>query len=455
MTRRRDLVAYAVAGVAIVAFAILLAFALLRLAETEAEMRQNEGDNMLWAISRAQSAALLLDSAVSRQTSLPQTDAEVERRYNVVLSRLTLLSEGPQLRYMGELGLADEIEAAARETRALEPRILGLSFGDAETAIAIHETLAPLIEGLGRAGNQSMVRQWEATGARVDRQRAAIGQVIISIVAIIVLGIFLSLTLLRAMAERQRVGQFLSRERETAELYRGFVALVSHQFRTPLAVIDSAMQRVLRSGKAMPRSEIDRRASQVRAEIAGLTNLLDATLDVVRLEAGQVTATPAQCAINELVERVKARQLAQTPGRAIRVSIADNVPPSVTTDPVLAEQILTNLLSNAVKYSPKTEPVSVSVTAENRQIRFAVEDRGIGVPHDEQAKLFSRFFRASTAQGVPGTGVGLSTSYQLAQLLGGALEFVSHAGIGSIFTLRLPDDWAGPTVQPARARAFA
>ena len=164
--------------------------------------------------------------------------------------------------------------------RALEPRILGLSFGDAETAIAIHETLAPLIEGLGRAGNQSMVRQWEATGARVDRQRAAIGQVIISIVAIIVLGIFLSLTLLRAMAERQRVGQFLSRERETAELYRGFVALVSHQFRTPLAVIDSAMQRVLRSGKAMPRSEIDRRASQVRAEIAGLTNLLDATLDV-------------------------------------------------------------------------------------------------------------------------------------------------------------------------------
>lgn len=453
MTRRRDLAAYAVAGIAIVAFAILLAFALLRLSETEAEMRRNEGDNMLWAISRAQSAALLLDSAVSRQTSIPQADAEVERRYNVVLSRLTLLSEGPQLRYMRELGLDDEIAAVSSQTRALEPRILGLSFGDTATAIAIHETLAPLIEGLGRAGNQSMVRQWEATGARVDRQRAAIGQVIISIVAIIALGIFLSFTLLRAMAERQRAGHFLALERETADLYRGFVALVSHQFRTPLAVIDSAMQRVLRSGRSMTRAEIDLRAGQVRTEIKGLTSLLDATLDVVRLEAGQVAATPAQCDIAEIVERVKARQLTETPSRSIRVSIADEVPPYLTTDLVLAEQILANLVSNAVKYSPETEPVSVRVTAESRQIRFAIEDRGIGVPHDEQDKLFSRFFRASTAQGLPGTGVGLSTSHQLAHLLGGGLDFVSHAGIGSVFTLRLPDEWAGPQGWPDRERS--
>ncbi|GEM_PF-1649468 len=455
MTRRRDLAAYSVAGIAIVAFVILLAFALLRLAETEAEMRRNEGDNMLWAISRTQSAALLLDSAVSRQTSIPNADAELERRYNVVLSRLTLLSEGPQLRYMKDLRLDDEIAATTRQIRALEPRILGLSFGDTETAIAIHQTLAPLIEGLGRAGNQSMVRQWEATGARVDSQRAAIGQVIVSIVAIIALGIFLSLTLLRAMAERQRAGHFLALERETADLYRGFVTLVSHQFRTPLAVIDSAMQRILRSGHTMSRPEIDQRARQVRAEIEGLTSLLDATLDVVRLEAGQVAARPVQCDIADLVERVKARQLAETPGRMLRVSFGDEVPPFLTTDPVLVEQILTNLVSNAVKYSPETEPVLMNVTAENRQIRFTVEDRGVGVPDDEQDKLFSRFFRASTAQGLPGTGVGLSTSHQLAHLLGGTLEFVSHAGIGSIFTLRLPDEWAGPKAQPDTVRSAA
>lgn len=441
MIRRRDLAAYALAGIAIVAFATLLAFALLRLSETEAEMRSNEGDNMLWAISRTQSAALLLDSAVSRQTSVPQADAEVERRYNVLLSRLTLLSEGPQRRYMRDLGLDEKVAAVASETRALAPQILGLAFGDTDTAIAIHETLAPLIDGLGRAGNQSMVRQWEATGARVDRQREAIGQVIVSILAIIALGVFLSFTLLRAMAERQRAGHFLALERETADLYRGFVTLVSHQFRTPLAVIDSAMQRVLRSGRNMTRAEIDLRAGQVRTEIKGLTSLLDATLDVVRLEAGQVAAAPAHCDIAELAERVRARQLTDTPTRSIRVSIGAEVPPYLTTDPVLAEQILANLVSNAVKYSPETESVLLNVTAENREICFAVEDRGIGVPHDEQNQLFSRFFRASTARGLPGTGVGLSTSHQLAHLLGGTLEFVSHAGIGSVFTLRLPNEW--------------
>lgn len=450
MNRRRDLAAYAVAGVAVVAFAILLAFALVRLAETEAEMRENEGDNMLWAISRAQSAALLLDSAVSRKAGIPQVTADVERRYNVVLSRLTLLSDGPQLRYMQELGFDDEIDAAMRAIRALEPQILDLTFGDTEAATSIHDVLAPMIKGLGRAGNQSMVRQWEATGAQVDRQRLAISQVIISIAAIIALGIFLSFTLLRAMIERQRVRHFLARERETAELYRGFVALVSHQFRTPLAVIDSAMQRVLRSGKAMPRAEIDQRAKQVRGEIKGLTGLLDATLDVVRLDAGQVTATPARCEIDKLLKRVKDRQSRETPDRVIDVSIGDEVPPFLTTDPVLAEQILANLVSNAVKYSPDTEPISVKVRAQNRQICFAVEDRGIGIPDEEQDKLFSRFFRASTAQGVPGTGVGLSTSHQLAQLLGGELEFSSRSGIGSVFTLKLSDEWAASSVaEPA------
>src|SRR5690606_22110372 len=113
-------------------------------------------------------------------------------------------------------------------------------------------------------------------------------------------------------------------------------------------------------------------------------------------------------------------------------------PPAIETDPLLAEQVLSNLVSNAIKYSPLTEAVSIRVTAENNQICFSVEDRGVGIPQDEQYKLFGRFFRASTAGDVPGTGVGLSIASQLARLLGGELDFISRAGIGSTFTLRLP-----------------
>lgn len=455
MTRRNDIIAYVIAGTAIVAFAVLLVFALYRLAETEAEIRENEGDNMLWVISRTQSAALHLDAAVTRQAALPISTGDIERRHNVLLSRLTLLSEGPQRRYMADLGLSQELGQAEQQIKALETDILALSFGDTATVNTIHGVLGPLIEELGRAGNRSMVRQWEATGARLDKQRQSILQVIVSILAIIALGIFLSVTMLRAMAGRQRFLRSFEREQETAEAYRSFVALVSHQFRTPLAVIDSAMQRLLRSGRSMKRTEIERRAEQVRTEVAGLTDLIGATLDVVRLEAGQVMANPGTCNIEALVNRARTRQTAETPGRVIDVQIADEVPPSIETDPLLTEQILNNLVSNAVKYSPDTEPVKIRVSALNRQICFAVEDGGVGIPDAEQAKLFGRFFRASTSAGVPGIGVGLSIASQLAQLLGGQLDFVSRAGIGSTFTLKLPIDRATPIADMDDERSVA
>ncbi|UES59616.1 hypothetical protein GFK91_28100 (plasmid) [Roseibium aggregatum] len=444
MTRRSDLVAYIVAGTASVAFALLLVFSLARLLDTEAELRRNEGDNMLWAISRTQSAALLLDAEVSRHVgTISRKTAELDKRYNVMLSRLNLLSEGPQRRYMRELGLDGKLEKVAGALRALEAKILDMSYGDVQTASAVHDLLQPLIEDLGRAGNQSMVRQWEATGARLDNQRAAIVQVIISIVAIIVLGAFLSFTMLRAMAEQQRIRLSLLRERETAEIYRSFVALVSHQFRTPLAVIDSAMQRVLRSGNQMPTDEIRQRASQVRSEVRGLTSLLEATLDVVRLEERQVTARPGNCHVEDLIQRVVARQSEETPERAFSLELGNKVPQTIETDRLLAEQILNNLLSNAVKYSPVTEPISVSVRAQNRSIFISVHDRGVGIPPEEQERVFSRFFRGQGTAGIPGTGIGLNISSQVARLLGGELSFESQAGIGSAFTLKLPEKWPG------------
>ncbi|WP_417249463.1 sensor histidine kinase [Celeribacter sp.] len=441
MIRRTDKLAFVVACCAIAAFAVLLVFAFFRLAETEAEMRRNEGDNMLWAISQAHAAALLVDAAIAKQVGQTQTDAEIERRYNVLLSRLTLLSDGPQARYIDELGLAKSIDEARRDIIARGPDILGLSHGDIEVAAGLHEELQPLIRDLGLAGNRSMVRQWEGNGARLDRHREAITQVIISIVAIIVLGVFISVTMLRAMAGRQRFRRSLEHEQEIVEAYRSFVALVSHQFRTPLAVIDSSMQRLLRSGDSMPRAEIAKRAELVRAEVGGLTDLIGTTLNIARLEAGQVTTDPQRCEIEDLVEQIRRRQLTETPDRTVDVVIADEVPPYFETDRLLAEQILNNLISNAVKYSPSSEPVSIQVSSKNRQIHFTVTDSGVGIPEDEQEKLFKRFYRASTSEGVPGVGVGLSVALQLARLLGGDLECISHAGLGSTFVLKLPIDW--------------
>ncbi|MEQ9565942.1 MAG: ATP-binding protein, partial [Pseudomonadales bacterium] len=95
------------------------------------------------------------------------------------------------------------------------------------------------------------------------------------------------------------------------------------------------------------------------------------------------------------------------------------------------------------KYSPVTEPVSVSVRAQNRSIFISVHDRGVGIPPEEQERVFSRFFRGQGTAGIPGTGIGLNISSQVARLLGGELSFESQAGIGSAFTLKLPEKWPG------------
>src|SRR5690554_4341660 len=134
MIRRNEALAYAIAGIAIFAFAVLLVFALFRLAGTEAEMRENERDNMLWALSQAHVAVLLLDVEIARQAEIPQSMADVERRYKAVLSRLDLLNRGPQARYISDLGLSNNLAAADRTMRSSEDHILGLSHADIETA---------------------------------------------------------------------------------------------------------------------------------------------------------------------------------------------------------------------------------------------------------------------------------------------------------------------------------
>ncbi|WP_022729987.1 sensor histidine kinase [Fodinicurvata sediminis] len=439
MKRRHDVIAYAVSGIAILAFAVVLVFALWRLLETESEMRRNEGDNMLWAISQAQTATLLLDATLARRAGGLEEGSEVERRYNVLLSRLNLLSQGPQARYMADLGFAAPLAEDARALRSLEDVILEKAGLLEAPATEVHFVLDELERDLGRAANESMVAHWDRTGARLDRQREAILQVIVSILAILALGVFLSVTMLRALAQREHMRRTLVREQEVAEIYRSFVALVSHQFRTPLAVIDSSMQRLQRQGDGLSREDIQERARRTRTEVQGLARLVDTTLDAIRLEGGGISVEAHDCEIAQLLERVRERQLAVTPERSITLSIADEVPPYIRTDPLLVEQILGNLLSNALKYSPESESVSLNVRAEGHRILFSVVDSGIGIPQDEQNRLFSRFFRATSAAGTRGAGIGLSISHQLAGVLGGELSFESHSGLGSSFTLALPN----------------
>lgn len=229
----------------------------------------------------------------------------------------------------------------------------------------------------------------------------------------------------------------LQRERSLNDFYRSFVSMVSHQFRTPLAIIDSGVQRIMRRGAEMTPAEIAERAEKIRSATGRLTRLVEGTLNASRLDAGQIDMKPRACDFGALVAEACERQRELAPGRRIETDL-DGLPPAVRCDPILIEQVVSNLLSNALKYSPEHEPIEVRAWAETDVIRFSVRDRGVGVPADDVPHLFERFFRARTAAGIDGTGIGLNLARAIAHMHGGEIAVETKEGAGSTFTLSLP-----------------
>jgi signal transduction histidine kinase len=144
------------------------------------------------------------------------------------------------------------------------------------------------------------------------------------------------------------------------------------------------------------------------------------------------------------------RPLVRRRGQTLEVRLPENAP-TVLGDPEQLDRVLVNLITNASKYTPDGGQVVVEVTETDGQVATSVSDTGIGIPPAEQARLFERFFRASTAheQGIAGTGLGLAIVQTIVERHGGAVTLTSSPGEGSCFTVTLP---SAPAAAPSRPR---
>jgi signal transduction histidine kinase len=123
-------------------------------------------------------------------------------------------------------------------------------------------------------------------------------------------------------------------------------------------------------------------------------------------------------------------------GHQLSIDVAHDI--VVEADERGFERILVNLLTNAAKYSPKGSSIAVAAAARDGEVELTVEDRGIGIPHEEHGLVFERFFQSSTVSGKRGTGVGLSIVRRYVELLGGRVRVESDPGLGSKFSVCLP-----------------
>lgn len=237
------------------------------------------------------------------------------------------------------------------------------------------------------------------------------------------------------------LNEALAKEKSLNEQQKHFISVATHEFRTPLSIIDASVQRLQRRKDSLSADYLESRVRKIRSAIKTMTNLMESTLAAARADAGKVELNIANCHLSRIVTKVCMRQLDLNETHKIICDL-NKIPDSIYGDGAALELVFTNLLSNAVKYSPDGPDISVNGWVEGSDILVSVQDRGLGIDASELPKMFSRFFRASTSSGIPGTGIGLNLAKELVELHGGAIKVESAEGKGSTFTVRLPI--AGP-----------
>jgi len=231
----------------------------------------------------------------------------------------------------------------------------------------------------------------------------------------------------------------LAHEQRLALLQRNFVSMASHEFRTPLTIIDGHARRLIKMKDSIAPAEIDERAGKVRAAVLRLTHLIDNLLDSARVIDGgaELYLHPAEIDMAALLREVCQLHREMVPGAQIAERFATTPIPMVG-DAKLLFQVFSNLLSNAIKYSPAGGMIEVDAELVADEVVIAIADRGIGIPAGDLDRLFERYHRGSNVSGIVGTGVGLYLVKIAVELHGGGIEVKSKEGDGSRFSIRLP-----------------
>jgi signal transduction histidine kinase len=244
------------------------------------------------------------------------------------------------------------------------------------------------------------------------------------------------------------------RELKLSRLKSDFVANVSHELKTPLALI-RLFAETLELGRVPTEDKKQQYHRIINKESRRLTQLINNILDFSRIEAGRKEyrfgRTDLAAVVRDVVDAYRF-QIEQH-GFALDVAVAEDLP-EMELDPEAVSQALINLLNNAIKYSPNEKAIAVSVRREGERVLVGVRDRGIGIPKGEQKRIFEKFYRVETSvvHTTKGSGLGLALVQHIAEAHGGHVEVASAPGEGSTFTLSLPVRGEAAAGEPRPAR---
>jgi two-component system, OmpR family, sensor kinase len=231
----------------------------------------------------------------------------------------------------------------------------------------------------------------------------------------------------------------LAEERRLTLLQRNFVAMASHEFRTPLAIIDGNTQRLISMRDRLTFDGLAERARKIRSMVRRMTQLIDNLIGSARLIDARIDLYyhPTAVDLTSVMRESCELQRELSPDAEVHERIPAQ-PLVVRGDANLLSQLFGNLRSNAVKYSPDGGLIHVTAAQDGMQIAVMIEDHGLGIPEADRERVFERYYRGSNTSGIGGSGVGLSLVRTIVDLHKGTIALDSREGEGSRFTIRLP-----------------
>ena len=241
------------------------------------------------------------------------------------------------------------------------------------------------------------------------------------------------------LEQLRREQEETARERALAEAQATFVSAVSHELRTPLTCIKTSVE-LLQATEPQDADESRHELMQTIADhTARLESLVNDLLQVTRLEAGQIVLTRQPTDLALFLRRVAEsfEPLLVRKAQTLELDLPDSLP-RVWVDRARIEDVVGNLLSNAVKFTPRGGHIRLALRKDGNSLAVSVSDDGPGIPPDEQARIFDKFYIGRDQRSAAGVGLGLYIARQLIELHGGRITVKSMPGQGATFTFTIP-----------------
>jgi PAS domain S-box-containing protein len=404
--------------------------------EDHAQRLQSFADQASFAIERAQ----LYEEIRRHAAELEQRVEERTAQLNHAKERIeAILNSSNDVMILCRTdSLIDQVNPAFDTTFGCTPEKV---YNQPLATLVTSEHIS-LLEQTFEAVVQTLQPQRLEITARFQASAAFDGEMVLSPVVGVDRQLFGVICSLRDITERKKMEaqlrQMLEHEMELSELKSHYVSMAAHDLRNPLAAILTTVEVVEKYHDRLTEEQRQARYDSIHRSIKAMIELLNDILTIGQAESGKLKFEPGLLDLVTFSQDL-ATELQQATGGTQRIELSyQGACDAVYMDAKLLRHILGNLLSNALKYSPADNPVSLEIQCEANVVISRIQDRGIGIPHADQARLFEVFHRAGNVGSTPGTGLGLAIVKQSVDLHGGTISFESEEGVGTTFTVVIP-----------------